>query len=241
MGGGTAGGTTPKDIVPGLLGFYWEVTGKGTRTPMGTNYPLDDNGSNCPSNGINRDTVIDVKGVANQSYTINIEVRGVLGTRCYVNGKRASTAAISNDGDNNWWYEGGTYGNATGWWNSYELRVTPAVSGAPSVYYLNGSAEGTMSGGDCEREASYLVKYKASFKALGGGKITLRLHDQNCSAQQNCGSDTQGGTTCSPRTVNMTGLSVPPPANFVQPPSNQLAKLYYPQWVIFDVLSVTTP
>ena len=48
-------------------------------------------------------------GEAGKKYTVNIEVRGVAGTRCYTGGTRASTAAAKEDDYNNWWYIGGQY------------------------------------------------------------------------------------------------------------------------------------
>lgn len=240
-GSGGGGGLSAADIVPGLNGFYWEGTCVGTRVPGGHNCPLDDKGSSCPSGGITRDKTIDVKGTAGQLYTINIEVRGVVGTRCYQNGKRASAAAPNENGDNNWWYIGGTPYNATGWWNTYELHVSPSTGDASGdVYYFNGADN--PSGNFCEREASYLVKYTASFKAKGGGTLTFRLHDQNCQAQQNCGSNTDSGSTCAPRNVDLTGMAAQPPANFTQPPTNMAGSMTYrPQWILIAVTSVTSP
>ena len=193
--------------MPGLVNLYWEGTCVGTRDPGGHNCPLDDNGSNCPTNsdptkqGTVRSKVLNVGGVMNQPYTINIEVIGVIGTRCYSGGTRQSTASISTDGYNNSWYSGGAPSNATDWWNSYEIHVAPST-GDPSkdVYYLN--AFDNSGGTYCDAEATYLVRYPASFKVLGGGTITLKLHDYNCQAQQNCGSNTDGTSTCMPRTVD---------------------------------------
>jgi len=204
-----------------------------------------DKGATCPTNsdyelaGIIRDKVISVKGTTGQKYTVNIEVRGVVGTRCYQNGTRASTASPSDTGYNNWWYVGGTQYNNS-WWNTYELHVTPAT-GDPSndVYYFNGSDN--KGGSYCEREASYLVKYNASFKVMGGGSLTFRIHDSNCKAQQNCGQDTNQNSSCAPRTVDLAGMSPQPPSSFKQPPSNALSKTYYPQWLWITATSVTSP
>lgn len=249
-GGTSAAATTgpidPKTVVPDLVGFYWEGTCVGTRDPGGHNCPLDDKGSSCPTNsdydlqGIIRDKVFNVGGTTGQKYTVNFEVAGVVGTRCYQNGTRASTAAPSDSGYNNWWYIGGTQYNNS-WWNTYELHVAP-TTGDPSgdVYYFNGSDN--PGGNYCEREATYLVKYTASFKVLGGGTMTFRLHDSNCQAQQNCGSNTDGTATCAPRTVDLTGFSPQPPSTFKQPPNNVLgSKTDYPQWLFIDVTSVTSP
>ncbi len=238
-GGSGSGELSAMELVPDLQGFYWEGSCVGERMPNGHSCPLDDEGASCPSGGITREKTIPVKGVSGQLYTINIEVRGVVGTRCYRDGKRASTAALSEDGYNDWWQAGGTLYNPTGWWNTYELHVSPAT-GDPSgdVYYFNSSGEG--GGNDCEREASYLIKYTASFKAKGGGSLTFRLHDQNCQAQQNCGANPDGSQPCMPRTVDLSGMPAQPPAGFMQPPVNG-TKPWWPQWLLIAVTSITSP
>ncbi|HYP76278.1 MAG TPA: hypothetical protein VER12_09995, partial [Polyangiaceae bacterium] len=240
--GGAAAGSggaalTAKDIVPDLNGYYWEGTCAGSIAVEGHNCPMSDTSSSCPTNGINREKTIPVKGVTGQLYTINIEVRGVIGTRCYTGGTRASTASLNESGNNNWWYAGGSYANPTGWWNTYELHVSPSTgSAAGDVYYFNGS--GVQGGNDCEREATYLVNYKASFQAKGGGTLTFKIHDQNCKGQQNCGSNPDPNSACSPRTVDLTGMAASPPSGFMQPPANST---YKPQWMLIAVTSVTSP
>jgi hypothetical protein len=260
--GGTAGAAgsgaiPPASIVPGLMNLYWEGTCVGTRDPGGHNCPLDDNGSTCPSNadptkvGTVRSKTIPVMGTANQSYTINIEVIGVIGTRCYSGGTRQSTASIMTDGYNNSWYVGGTPSNSTDWWNSYELHVAPSTGEATGdVFYFN--SFDNSGGSYCDSEATYMVRYPAHFKVLGGGTITLKLHDYNCQAQQNCGSNTDGTSTCMPRTVDfqtfdktimnsfMAGTTTKTGA-LTQPPTNQLSKTYNPQWLMIDITSVTSP
>ena len=257
--GGSSGGINAADIVPGLLNLYWEGTCVGTRDAGGHNCPLDDNGSACPTNsdptkqGTVRSKTINVMGTKNQAYTINIEVIGVIGTRCYSNGTRQSTASIMVDGYNNSWYIGGSPSNATDWWNSYELHVAPST-GDPSkdVYYLN--AFDNSGGNYCDSEATYMVRYPASFKVLGGGTITLVLHDYNCQALQNCGSSTDSTSTCMPRTVDFQNFSktvqnsfmggttqAPPTGSLVQPPVDNGSKSYNPQWLMIDVTSVTSP
>ena len=236
-GAGGGGGISVTDVVPDLQGYYWEGTCAGSIAVEGHNCPLSDANSTCPANGIDRTKSIPVKGVSGQAYTINIEVRGVIGTRCYTGGTRASSAALNENGNNNWWYSGGTYANPTGWWNTYELHVSPSTGDASGdVYYFNGS--GIQGGTDCEREATYVVNYKASFKVKGGGMITFKLHDQNCKGQENCGSNPDASSTCAPRTVDLTGMAAQPPANFSQPPSNNTWK---PQWMLIAVTSVTSP
>ncbi|HEY4186401.1 MAG TPA: hypothetical protein VGP07_15100 [Polyangia bacterium] len=257
-GAAGSGAITAASLVPGLVNLYWEGTCVGTRDPGGHNCPLDDNGSNCPSNsdptmvGTVRSKTIPVMGTKNQAYTVNIEVMGVIGTRCYSGGTRQSTAAIMTDGYNNSWYVGGSPSNATDWWNSYELHVAPST-GDPSgdVYYFN--SFDNSGGSYCDSEATYMVHYTAHFKVLGGGTLTLKLHDYNCQAQQNCGSNTDGTSTCMPRTVTfgsfnntvmnsfLAGSQTKATGTLAQPPTDNLSKTYNPQWMMIDVTSVTSP
>jgi len=243
MGMAGGGGMNPDDIVPGLNGFYWEGTCSGNpsvTSSSGHNCPMTGTLTSLPTGGINREQTLMVKGTTGTDYTINIHVRGVIGTRCYTGGMRASSAGLSEDGNNNWWYSGGSYANPTGWWNTYELHVSPTTGDASGdVYYFNGS--GVQGGNDCEREATYLVKYDAKFKAKGGGTLTFKIHDENGKGQQNCGTATDPNSTCAPRMVDLTGMTASPPANFKQPPANQLEKTYYPQWMLIAVTSITSP
>jgi hypothetical protein len=183
---------------------------------------------------------IKVGGESGKKYTVTIDVRGVTGTRCYTGGTPASTAAIKEDDYNNWWYAGGTPYNATGWWNTYELHVSPST-GDPSndVYYFNNSSNTATDGGDCEREASYLVGYTASFKVMGGGTLQFRIHDNNCKAIQNCGKVTDKSAPCSPRTVDLSKMSVQPPSSSPAAKQPPMDGTWYPQWMWIVATSVT--
>jgi hypothetical protein len=243
--GGSSAPIVPADIVPDLDGFYWEGTCSGDLSVSGKNGPLLDNGgTTCPSgtSWANRGTIRTitkvVQGSQGTQYTINFEVRGVVGARCYMGGAPATTAPSTATGQNNWWYVGGSPDTNGDIWNTYELHVDPPVSGQANVYYFN-SAQPSPTW--CQKEATYEVKYSASFKVLGGGTMRFIIHDSNCQAQQNCGSN-EASTTCdSPRSsIDLSGMS--PAATFSQPPTNVVGtKTYYPQWLYFDVTSVTSP
>jgi hypothetical protein len=244
-GGGSTGGLTPADIVPDLDGFYWEGTCSGNVSVSGKNCPLYDNGATTCASGTSwadrgtiRNKTIKVIGTSGTQYTINFEVRGVVGARCYTGGKAAVSSASSVTGQNNWWYAGGTPSSTGDIWNTYELHVDPPVSGEANVYYFNAAQP---SPDWCQKEASYEVKYSASFKVMGGGTMKFTVHDSNCQAQQNCGSN-EGSSSCdSPRgSIDLSGMT--PAATFKQPPTNAVGtKTYYPQWLYFDVKSVTSP
>ena len=244
--------------MPGLVNMYWEGTCVGTRDPGGHNCPLDDNGSNCPTNsdptkqGTVRSKTITVMGTANQAYTINIEVIGVIGTRCYSGGTRQSTASIMTDGYNNSWYIGGTPSNSTDWWNSYELHVAPST-GDPSgdVYYFN--SFDNSGGSYCDSEATYMVHYTAQLQGArwrnhhveaprlqlpGAAKLRLEhgrhldLHASNGhfrQLQQHRHEFLHGG--------NADEVHRDPRSAAHHP----LSKTYNPQWMMIDVTSVTSP
>jgi len=213
----------------------------------GTNYPYGPSAGGCPSGTTwattgyinNSFPTIHVKGTTGQQYTLHIHVRGVIGTRCYTGGTPASTATPNASGPNNGWYAGGTQYNDS-IWNTMEIHVAPAVTGAPNVYYTNSFPNISNW---CQKEATYEAGYDASFPVLGGGTINLVVHDSNCRTLGNCGS-TENQSTCDTtmsRKIDMTGV-MPAPTTFAQPRAATLGTTtYYPQWIWIDVTSVTSP
>lgn len=254
--GGAAGATGAggavlniDDIVPGLDGFYWEASPSGNTALSGTNYPFGPTAGGCPTGatwattGYINNQVKQVKGVTGQKYTINFNVRGVAGTRCYTGGTPGGSplpAATPNpSGPNSSWYIGGTQ-LADSIWNTYEIHVAPAVPGAANVYYANYFPNVSNW---CQKEASYEVRYDASFSVLGGGNITFTIHDSNCRTLANCGQVENQATcdTAASRKIDMSGVS-PAPVNFVQPRAVSLGNTtYMVQWLWIDVTSVTSP
>ena len=244
-GGAGGSGDLITQVVPDLDGFVWEGTCSGTVAASGKNCPFaDDTATSCPSTGTwaqkgaTKKKTLTVKGVAGTKYTVNFEVRGVVGTRCYTGGMTGpgfSTTPNAN-GPNNTWYIGGTQYNDS-IWNTYEIDVNSNLPADKKVYYANAFP---MSPDWCQKEASYEVGFKASFVVVGGSTIDFIIHDANCQAQQNCGGNDAATTCDSPRTISLAGLS--PAGTFAQPRTNTIgSKTYYPQWLYFDVQSVTSP
>jgi hypothetical protein len=227
-------------------GFYWEGT-CANGSASGLDCPLADDTTptGCPNStasdysvrGAFKNKTITVKGTANTQYTINFEVRGVVGTRCYTGGTPAVAALGANpETTNNGWYVGGTPTDSK--WNTYEIHVSPAVTGAANVYYLN--AFPNTPSGWCEKHETFPMKYTASFPVMGGGTIKFTIHDSNCLGQQNCGSPDSQPTCASPRKIDLSGMS--PAATFSQPVTNVYGSTtFYPQWLYFDVKTVTSP
>jgi hypothetical protein len=178
-------------------------------------------------------------GTAGTVYSVTFHVRGVVEVNSYVGGTRdAGTTSIQTT-PRDLFQAGGTPQDNTGPsfdYNTYELDVTPAVSGAPNAYYLNSvtEAQNPHASSSPTTHLTFDIDYSATIKVPGGGKVTLKVTDSNCTQVQNCGA--AAGNTCqAPRTVSLAG-STPPAPSFAQPLSTGK---YYGQWVFFDITSVT--
>jgi hypothetical protein len=245
--------------VPTLDGFLW-IGDCGAGAGSGKDCPiLPDNGGTCATNndffarGAFKIKTHKVGGTMGTKYMINFEARGVTGGKEYTGGMRQSTATTFNQTANDGFRVGGIPTDSK--WNTYEIHVSPPVpgvavnnqkltctgcpTGPDNIYYTN-----SIPNTDGVHE-TFPMKFKASFPVLGGGTITLIIHDSNCLGQQNCGPDPDPNAMCiqpapgGPRTIDISGMS-PQPMNFVQPYSQvHTPNPWYPQWLLFDVQSVT--
>jgi hypothetical protein len=236
-------------VVPTLDGYLWVGT-CGVGSAAGLDCPIFDDNNQCPNTtaafptqGAFKNFTHTVGGTTGTRYTINFEVRGVAGGKCYTGGTmRTPTLSLDPEGTtgNDGWYVGGT--PIASKWNTYEIHVTPPVPGAAlsanndNVYYLNAFPSTSAF---CERHETFVMKYSASFPVLGGGSIKAVIHDSNCLGQQNCGGIDSQPTCATPRSVDLTGMSPQP----VNPPSAQPFSQngFHPQWLLFDVKTVTSP
>ncbi len=242
-GSGGSGALDPNTLVPGLNGWYWEITTTNGQNPGGNNYWLTDNNQSCPTGanwlatGVTRSKDFAVMGTANTKYTINFQLKGAMGFRCYTGGT-ATTTTPNPNGANNGWYVGGQQANDS-IWNTYEIDVqNPSVTGEANTYFLNGVPYSSTAG-VCDQELTYDMETKGSFAVMGNSTIHVWTHDTNCKAQQNCGPTPSTG--CMPRTIDLSSLN--PPATVVhQPVVNSVGgNTFYPQWFYFTVTSITSP
>lgn len=246
--GGTSGALNIADIVPtGFDGYYWEATPSGNTKLDGTNYPFAPAAGGCQTGatwdttGYTSTKMLTMKGTVGTPYTVRINVRGVVGTRCYTGGMPGpgATTDPNASGPNNTWYIGGKQFEDS-IWNTYELHINNVPAGKPTVYFLNSFPNISKW---CGKEATYEVKYDASFQALGGATISLTIHDSNCRTLANCGA-VEGQATCdtsAARVIDMAGVS-PAPMNFTQPRTGAVGGTTYTvQWLWIDVTSVTSP
>ena len=253
--GGGAGGSILdiNAIVPGLDGYYWEATPSGNTAVTLTNYPFGPASGGCPAAAtwdatgyIDTKPALNVMGTTGQQYTITMNVRGVVVTRCYTGGVQGSTAVGNPTGQNNTWYAGGEQFNDS-IQTTMEIHVAPKIAGTaiqPNADYDLYFANSFQNTADwCHKQGTFEARFSASFSVIGGGTITLVMHDSNCRTLQNCGP-VVNQQPCDPsasRIIDMSGLS-PAPTNFVQPRTVALAgAIYYVEWLWIDVTSVTSP
>jgi len=246
--GAGGAGPTPASIVPQLDGYVWvgtcasgaPSTGNPTDCPI---YPAGT--ATCPN--VNaaqyamRGAIIDnapipVMGTAGATYMVTMEVRGVTGLRCYTGGTRVPPLSTDVEGmtvGNDTWQVGGTPTDSL--WNTWEFHVRNAAGTEVGVYYLNAVQPTSIY---CQRHETFYIKFTTTFPVIGGGSILARIHDSNCAGQQNCGGQDSQNSCASPRTVSVLGMDPQPPSTFINPP---VTNGYHPQWLFFDVKSVTGP
>jgi hypothetical protein len=220
-GGGLCAGGDCTGFAGAFDGFLFEY-------PCAAATTFDCAGAMCTGGALTITRAIQVKGDPNQIYRIDFRAKGVTESKNYTGGTRRATGPIDpgpTGGD--LWYEGGTAPLST--YSSYELHVTPPVDGAPNDYFLN-ARDGT----DEHDGSTWALDYAASIKVHGGGTITFKTFDSNCTAELNCGVRPQG--TCQSRILDLSGAVPAPPATFSQPPKNATGAPV--QWLFIDVTNV---
>lgn len=227
--GGALGGSAGAGGAPGLCkaGDCSEFTGGFDGYLF--QYPCASGGCSgqmCVMNALTITRAFVLKGDPGTVYRVDLRVRGITESKNYAGGTRRSTSAIDpGAAGGDLWYEGGTAPVSS--YSSYELHVTPPVAGAPNDYYLN-ARDGTDEHDGTTWASNYLAKVLVS----GGGSITFKTFDSNCSAIRNCGP--KGTSPCTPRTLDLSNAV--PAANVTQPIRD--ANGTAPQWLHIDVLGV---
>ena len=246
--GGGSGGSAPIDTTlvgaldGALIEFACGNTGSGydcaqpstakCTNASGSTPP----GAITPSNGAA--TSWKIGGTAGTVYDVTFRLRGVVEVTSYIGGTRdAGDTSILKSQD--LFQQGGTAQTSGGPsfdYNTYQLDVTPAVTGAANTYYLNSvtTAENPHASNSPTQHLTFPIDYTKTIKVQGGGTISLKVTDSNCTEVQNCGP-TSGNTCAAPRTVSLTG-AMPAADNFVQPFQQPSGK--YGQWIFFDVTKV---
>ena len=207
--------------------------------PSHSGYDCDNVG--CSNGTVTHSMTYTIGGTAGAVYSMTFNVRGVVEAYAYVGGTRAAgSASVSQRATNGGLFCSGgaqeTAGNGNDY-NTYELDVSPPVTGEANTYYLNSviAAENPHTS-SATQHLTFDINYNATIKVTGGGTLTFKTYDSNCKEVQNCGP-TQGNQCQAPRSVSLAGVTPAAPSSFTQP--FQMPTGAYGQWVYFDVLSVT--
>ncbi len=227
-----AGGANLLTVVGALDGALVSFPCGGT----GTGYDCANLG--CTNNMVTKTTMWTLGGTAGTVYNVTIHFQGIVEAYAYVGGTRdAGNASITTNKD--LFLQGGApqgVGGANYDYNTYELDVAPPVTGKPNVYFLNSvtTAEGPHAANTPTSHLTFPIDYTKTISMTGGGTLTLKVFDSNCTLVQNCGPTATANVCTAPATVSLAGDM--PPATLQQPFQSPVGR--YGQWVHFDVTNV---
>lgn len=194
-------------------------------------------------------------GSPGTTYDVKVHIQGVVEPSWYHGGTRSAGNTTSIDvgstvpGAKSYakdlFQTGGTNltyaDNGNGFdYNSYELDVTPAGGGAPTVYFLNSvMASENPHTSSKTAHLSFEIDEMPTLKIPGGATISLTVRDSNCVQIQNCGTSNNNMCGNGSRSVPFTGSMPPPPASWTGKVTSGTGGNLNGQFVHFDVISVT--
>jgi hypothetical protein len=232
-GGATgAGGAALTSVVGNWDGALVTFPCGGT----GTGYDCANLG--CINNTVTKTTTFPIAGTAGTVYNVTLRIRGIVEAYAYVGGVRdAGNASITANKD--LFQQGGApqaAGGANYDYNTYEVDVTPPVAGKPTVYFLNSvtNAEGPHAANTPTSHLTFPIDYTKTISVTGGGSVTLKVFDSNCTLVQNCGPTATSNVCTAPASVSLAGAM---PVSTLQQPF-QMPVGRFGQWVHFDVTNV---
>jgi len=194
-------------------------------------------------------------GTPGTKYDVKVHIQGVVEPSWYHDGTRsagnttsidvASTVAGAKPYAKDLFQTGGTNlsyaDNGNGFdYNSYELDVTPAGGGTPSVYFLNSvMASENPHTSSKTQHLSFEIDEMPTIRIPGGATISLTVRDSNCVQIQNCGTSNNNMCGNGARTIPFTGSMPAPPSSWNGKVTSGTGSNLNGQFVHFDVISVT--
>jgi hypothetical protein len=198
-----------------------------------------------PSNGAA--TSWKMGGTTGTVYSVSMHVQGLVEVSWYHDGTRAAADASITVQPRNTFQTGGTAltfadtGNGFDY-NQYELDVTPGVTAAKDIYFLN-SVKPTENPhtSSTTQHLTFDVDYMASLKVPAGATVSLTVKDSNCVEVQNCGNANQSGQCGASRSIPLTGSTPPAPStwNGKVTSSGVGSAVLNGQFIHFDITNVT--
>ena len=217
-GGGTGGGAGDlKDTfagTPNAFGFAWkdsfflvactEVQQHDCLTVQGA---CPDPGGEFEEKGSVFKEEFKMGGEAGKTYSVTIQVNGIVEGKYYNGGMRRNPNSddLDNPAGTDSWHIGGNAIPSS--YNVFKLSVFEADGTTPvQHYYLNSFPQST----GLESHRTVPISYKSTFDVPGQGVIKYLNQDSNCRAINNCGpGDNQSACPAARVVPNEPGLAVP--------------------------------
>jgi hypothetical protein len=241
-GSGGSGGSAPEAVSVGKL------DGMLVMTPCGDEPNGDDcagagwiyEGTTNPCVGGNLDTnsvpgKLDfaVTGEADKVYVATMHFYGVMEPKDYGNNAmREAGQARPNVGQNPSTPEpfataapNSTYDTSD--YNTYEIHSLKPDGTEHARYYINSDTQ--------EGHYTFAISYERPIEIIGGGKVHVRIFDDNCRMIKNCST---GGAPCTDkaRSIDVSGAD-PAPMGLQQPGLGKQAA-HSGQWFLIDVKEI---
>ena len=240
IGGGTGGGSS--DVSVGKLdGFL-------VQTPCGDTPNSDDCNSGgwiyegqthaCSGGHLDTDlaatkTILDfpVSGQAGKVYVATMHFYGVMEPKNYGNNVTRENGTMRPGSGNP--ATPAPFATAaalatypTSSYNTYEIHVIDDKGVEVKQYFLNSDTQ--------EGHYTFAIDYERPIEIIGGGKVHIRIYDDNCRQIKNCGT---GGFPCAAKARTINIAAAMPAATVDQPGLGKTAD-HAGQWFVLDVKGI---
>ena len=189
----------------------------------------------CPNGQLNIVIEHDIGGTPGQMYNASMHFYGVMEPKNYGNttGREAGdTHTQPSNGMPTPFHVFPTGMNyLASNYNTYELHVYNEADVEVGTYFLNSDTQ--------EGHYTFALSYAKDIPIVGGGRVVVRIYDQNCRMIKNCGPNGGSGAACgtNARTVDVAGAMPPPGGALVQPGLGNPAQ-HSGQWLLIDVTGI---
>jgi hypothetical protein len=189
----------------------------------------------CPNGQLNIVIEHDIGGVPGQMYLANMHFYGVMEPKNYGNNQGREAGNTHTQPSNGMPIPFHVFPTGMSYlasnYNTYELHVYNEADVEVGTYFLNSDTQ--------EGHYTFALSYDRDIPIVGGGRVVLRIYDQNCRMIKNCGPNGGSGAACATnaRTVDVAGAEPAPGGALVQPGLGNPAQ-HSGQWLLIDVTGI---
>lgn len=189
----------------------------------------------CPNGQLNIEIEHDIGGMPGQLYKASMHFYGIMEPKNYGNNTGREAGNTHTQPSNGMptpfhvFPAGEDYLASN--YNTYELHVYNQMDMEVGTYFLNSDTQ--------EGHYTFALSYAKDITIVGGGRVVLRIYDQNCRMIKNCGPNGGSGAACgtNARTVDVAGADPAPGGALIQPGLGNPAQ-HSGQWVLIDVTGI---